>query len=351
MKRRIFAALLAAVMLASVLSSCSFDISGLFEGLFGNSEEGENSVFSKGRTDEGFLKGVTASDYVILPEYKGITAPAAAYEADKVGVKYILEYYVLPYMDFEYKAVAPRPIEDGDTVNIDYTGYVDGVAFDGGSTEGEGTVVTIGVTSYIDGFLPQLIGHEPGESFDINVTFPADYHAADLAGKNAVFSITVNSILEAEITDEMAREFDDYFNSAEELMKDIETSVIQNTRDEFIYDLVDEGRFLGIPETVKTYYQDYYINLYIMNYGDDINGDREGFISYYDRAIDFTMRHDLMMLAIAELEGLRVSDELISELGYDEDVEPYGRPFIAYHLLCTKVVPDFIFDRAVRGEG
>ena len=93
--------------------------------------------------------------------------------------------------------VTDRAVKDGDTLNIDYVGTVDGVAFEGGSTDGKGTQVTIGVTSYIDDFLEQLIGHRPGETFDIEVTFPDPYeNNPDLAGKDAVFTVTVNHIVE-----------------------------------------------------------------------------------------------------------------------------------------------------------
>jgi FKBP-type peptidyl-prolyl cis-trans isomerase (trigger factor) len=85
-------------------------------------------------------------------------------------------------------------VEDGDTVNLDYTGYIDGEAFDGGSTNGEGTALTLGSGSYIDGFEDAIVGHTVGETFDIQVTFPEDYSATNLAGKEATFSITLNGV-------------------------------------------------------------------------------------------------------------------------------------------------------------
>ena len=93
----------------------------------------------------------------------------------------------IPY-DFATTAqVTDRAVEQGDMVNIDYVGSVDGVEFDGGSTGGAGTSVMAGATNYIDDFLTQIIGHMPGETIDVNVTFPEVYHSADLAGKEAVF--------------------------------------------------------------------------------------------------------------------------------------------------------------------
>lgn len=86
--------------------------------------------------------------------------------------------------------------EDGDTVNIDYTGYIDGEAFDGGSTNGAGADLTLGSGSYIDGFEDAVVGHSVGETFDINVTFPDDYYNDEYAGKDATFEITLNGIYE-----------------------------------------------------------------------------------------------------------------------------------------------------------
>ena len=85
-------------------------------------------------------------------------------------------------------------VEDGDTVNIDYVGTIDGVEFDGGSTNGQGTDLVIGSGSYIDDFEEQLIGAHPGDTVDVNVTFPENYGVEDLNGQDAVFEVTVNGI-------------------------------------------------------------------------------------------------------------------------------------------------------------
>lgn len=85
-------------------------------------------------------------------------------------------------------------VEDGDTVNIDYVGSVDGVEFDGGSTNGQGTDLTIGSELYIDDFEEQLIGSHPGDTVEVNVTFPDDYSSEDLQGQDALFEVTINGI-------------------------------------------------------------------------------------------------------------------------------------------------------------
>ena len=85
-------------------------------------------------------------------------------------------------------------IEDGDTVNIDYVGSIDGVEFEGGNTKGNGADLVIGSHTYIDDFEEQLIGHHPGDSVDVTVTFPEDYGKDELNGKEALFKVTINGI-------------------------------------------------------------------------------------------------------------------------------------------------------------
>ena len=95
-----------------------------------------------------------------------------------------------------YSTDSSLTVEDGDTVNIDYVGSVDGVEFDGGNTQGMGTDLVIGSGSYIDDFEDQLIGAHPGDQVDVYVTFPEDYGVEELNGKEALFQVTVNGIYE-----------------------------------------------------------------------------------------------------------------------------------------------------------
>lgn len=94
----------------------------------------------------------------------------------------------------DYSTDTSLTVENGDTVNIDYVGSIDGVEFDGGSTNGSGTELTIGSGLYIDDFEEQLIGSHPGDTVNVNVTFPDDYQQENLQGKDALFVVTVNGI-------------------------------------------------------------------------------------------------------------------------------------------------------------
>lgn len=95
-----------------------------------------------------------------------------------------------------YRTDSSLTVKDGDTVNIDYVGYIDGVAFAGGNTNGQGADLTIGSGSYIDDFEDQLVGAHPGDQVEVNVTFPEDYGNEELNGKDATFDVTVNGIYE-----------------------------------------------------------------------------------------------------------------------------------------------------------
>ena len=106
--------------------------------------------------------------------------------------------------------ITDRAAQDGDITNIDFEGFVDEVAFEGG--KGEGYDLTLGSKSFIPGFEDQIIGHSIGEEFDVNVTFPEDYHSEELKGKAAVFKCKINSIKEnqlPELDDEYVSDISD----------------------------------------------------------------------------------------------------------------------------------------------
>lgn len=121
--------------------------------------------------------------------------------------------------------VTDRAVQDGDIANINYEGFCDGVAFDGGKAEEYD--LTIGSGSFIPGFEEQIIGHNIGESFDITVKFPEEYHSADLAGKDAIFKITLNGIKFNELPaldDEFVKDVSE-FDTVDEYKADIKAKL------------------------------------------------------------------------------------------------------------------------------
>ena len=157
---------------------------------------------SAGITENGTIEGVNVADYVKLGEYQNIKVDYSALNIDETAVDTAIENALNSHK--ELITEAGTVVQMQDEINMDFVGKIDGVAFEGGSTEGAGTIITVGSAGYIDDFEEQLVGHEIGTTFDIEVTFPEDYGNAEVAGKDAVFTITLNGIY-------VKPEFDDAF--------------------------------------------------------------------------------------------------------------------------------------------
>ncbi len=147
---------------------------------------------------------------VKIDGYKGLEATKTPVTVDDAEVDAELDR--VRERNARIMDVEGRPASDGDIANIDFEGFVDGKAFDGGKAEGHD--LTIGSKQFIPGFEDQIIGKNVGEEFDVNVTFPEDYHAEDLKGKDAVFKVKLNSLKVKELPEAddelatMASEFD-----------------------------------------------------------------------------------------------------------------------------------------------
>ena len=146
-----------------------------------------------------------SNDMVTVNQYKGLkvesvdTAEVTDPEIDE-SIAYTMMVTAAEYAN-EY-GIKDRAAEDGDTVFINYEGKLDGVAFEGGTAENQ--TLTLGSDTFIDGFEDAIIGHMPGETFDINVTFPEEYGNEELNGQAVVFTIDFHAIVPTEITDEIA---------------------------------------------------------------------------------------------------------------------------------------------------
>ena len=148
-----------------------------------------------------YVAEVTLKPEVTLGEYKGIAVPKADYTVSDEDVDKALEAERENQARF---VDVDRPAENGDRVLLDYSGSVDGEKFDGGTAEDQ--TLMLGSNTFIPGFEDQLVGIKAGESRDVNVTFPTEYHAEHLAGKAAVFACTVKAVQKKELP-----EIDDEF--------------------------------------------------------------------------------------------------------------------------------------------
>lgn len=208
MKKKILT-VMTALMMTVVLAACGSKSTGeetsenVAIDAEEDAEEKEDGAEAAGTDALVYLSDFDAKDYVALGEYKGVEIQVD--EPQEISEEYLNSYIA---MLLSYDAVAvevtDRSVETGDTVNIDYEGKMDGVAFEGGTAQGAD--LTIGSGAFIAGFEDGVIGMEIGQTKDINLNFPDPYTVnPDLAGKAAVFTVTVNSISvkeTPELTDE-----------------------------------------------------------------------------------------------------------------------------------------------------
>lgn len=196
---------------------------------------------------------VAVKPEVTLGEYKGIEVQRASAEVTEEDIE--AELKRVQEQNSRLVTVEDRAVEDGDQTVIDFEGFVDGKTFDGG--KGEDYPLTIGSHSFIDTFEEQLIGKNIGEECEINVTFPNEYHATDLAGKPAMFKVTVKEIKKKELpelNDEFASEVSE-FDTLEEYKKDIKEKLAEKKEkaaatenEDHVVEKVVENASMEIPE-------------------------------------------------------------------------------------------------------
>ena len=190
---------------------------------------------------------------VTLGEYKGIEVEKA--DASVTAEDVDAELKKVQEQNARLLNVEDRPVADGDKTVIDFEGFVDGKPFDGGKAEDYD--LTIGSHSFIDTFEEQLIGRNIGEECEVNVTFPEEYHAPELAGKPATFKVTVKEIKVKELPaldDEFAGEVSE-FETMDEYKKDIEAKILERKQKEAatenenrVVDKVAANASLEIPD-------------------------------------------------------------------------------------------------------
>ena len=366
MKKRTFKLLSLALCLAMLftLAGCSGDASGSGDSSAAEGDAKYNYTggfdYSQNIAADGRWEGVTALDYVTLPEdYEAITLPedvtTVSDEELQTQIDSVLANYATTI------EVTDRAVEDGDTVNIDYVGSVDGVEFEGGSTQGAGTSVTIGVTSYIDDFLEQLIGHMPGETFNVEVTFPDPYeNNPDLAGKDAVFVTTINYIEESQLPEyndafvaEKFAENGGYTNTAE-LEQAIKDSIVQNNTYNYVITYMNDNSTVSqVPDTMKEYQAyvmlDYY-NTYASYFGMELNDfisqmlqaeSQDALVEAQAANIEAAAKEALILQAVAEAQGITVDTAAAQEMmgeNYETAVSTYGEPYVLMNTMANKVI-------------
>lgn len=204
-----------------------------------------------------FTATVAVKPDVVLGEYKGLEVETMPVEVTEEDVQKKLEEE--QKKNSTTVPVEDRPVQDGDHIELDFEGFVEGKPFEGG--KGENYSLTIGSHTFIDNFEEQLIGVNVGEQKDVHVTFPEDYGAAELAGKTALFLCKVNSIKVEELPeldDEFASEVSD-FDTLEEYKDDIRATLLEEkekeartAKEDALVEKVVENAEMEIPDLMVT---------------------------------------------------------------------------------------------------
>lgn len=225
-----------------------------------------------------------------------------------------------------------RAAEMGDTANIDFLGTVDGVAFEGG--KGENFDLKLGSGQFIPGFEEQVVGMNAGEEKDVNVTFPEDYHAKDLAGKAAVFHVKVNKLsvtIVPAIDDELAKDVSE-FETLEELKADIRAKKLEQMQkqlntafEQAVVEKVAENATVDVPDALvdaeldqqmqNFAYQLQMSGYSVEQYAKMMGGDMSTLRQAFKPAAEKQAKANVVLEKVAEVENITVSDEEVeSEL-------------------------------------
>ena len=275
---------------------------------------------------------------ITLGEYKGIHAVKPVVEVTESDIDTEVEKE--RYKNARMETITDRPVIGGDTVTLDYRGTLDGVAFDGGTAENY--ELKIGSNSFIPGFEEKMQGMFTGEERDLELTFPADYHAAELAGKDVVFHVKVNEIKSQvlpEVDDEFVKdvsEFDTVAEYRESLKKDLTMNREANAQTTFENNVMDK-----LVESVEGEIPDALVDQYIDNqissmsaslgqygmsfeqYLQMMGATVEGFRANMRPNAEKNAKSRLALEKIAELEAIEVTPEEIEE-ELKELAEAYG---------------------------
>ncbi|HAL74537.1 MAG TPA: trigger factor [Clostridiales bacterium] len=273
-----------------------------------------------------FTVTVTVKPEVTLGQYFGVEAvmPEVSVSDDDVEK----ELSRVQERNSRMIPAEDRAVMNGDTANIDYEGFLNGVPFEGG--KGASYDLKIGSNSFIPGFEEQLIGHNAGETFDIDVTFPEDYHSEELKGKAVVFTVTVNSVKTRELPvldDEFAKDVSE-FDTLAEYRESLKTKLLENatkraegTFEDNVIETVVNNATVDIPHVMvdneighmldeqrnSMRYQGIELEQYLQYMGQTIDSYREQLHEPAEKRV----RSQLVLEAIGKAENFEVTDEEI----------------------------------------
>ena len=274
-----------------------------------------------------------ALDYVTLGQYKALEVTVGSLDVTEDEIQQ--QFYDDCSSHDKLLQVTEGEVAEGDVVNIDYVGSIDGVEFDGGTDKG--VDLTIGSGTFIPGFEDGLIGAAIGKEINVNVTFPENYGNTDVAGKDAVFAVTVNFVKKApEMTDDIVAEIsdhktvDEYRKGVEEQLKaDKEAQQNSDKINGILNQIYSASTINGYPEEVVNYrtaqMKAYYTQVAEqsdMTLADFLSNQLQMTEEQFDQqcpaVIKQSMVQELLLKAVAESENMEISDE-----EYEAGIEKY----------------------------
>ena len=258
--------------------------------------------------------------------------------------------------------VEDRPVEDGDTVNLDYAGSVDGVAFAGGTAQGQ--TLKIGSHQFIPGFEEQMVGMQIGEEKDLNVTFPEQYHSEELAGKAAVFHVKVNSIQRTELPeldDDFAADVSDFNTFAEykdSIVKELTERAEKNnevTIENALVEKAVDNATIDVPHAMIHEQLDYmmrememrmaYQGLRMEDFLKYTGQTREQLEHSYHGEAEKRVRIELTLEAIRKAEGIEPTEEEVKKQ-IEEQAKRMGREVEDFEKTLTDEQRAYLSDSA-----
>ena len=300
-------------------------------------------VVSVGKEGLTFKAVVTVRPEVKLGQYKDLTAEKPAVTVTDEDIEGELK----PYINRATRMVTvDRPAENGDTVVIDFEGFMDGKPFDGG--KGENHSLELGSNSFIPGFEDQLVGAKAGDEKDVNVSFPEDYHAQELAGKPALFKVKVHEVKEKQLPaldDEFAKDVSE-FDTLDAFKKDLADKLTKRREEQAertfqaaVMEQVMNNMEVDIPDAMVEFEADNMVNdmaqriqsqgipfdQYLSMMGMNMNMMHE----QAKAAAMERVRRDLALGAVVDAEQIAISDEEVEE--------EYKRLAEEYHMELDKV--------------
>ena len=281
---------------------------------------------------------VAVKPEVKLGKYKGIKLDLTAPEVTEEDI--LAELKREQEKNATMKDVEGRPVKEGDTVTLDYAGSIDGVPFEGGTAEGQ--ELTIGSGHFIPGFEDQMIGMGIGEERDLHVTFPEEYGAKELAGKEAVFHVQVHAISEKELpelNDEFASEVSE-FETLEAYKADIRTKLQERKEKAFVQEKENaaleaavKNAEMEIPQAMIDSQAEDMVNEFgerlqmqgmrLEQYLQFTGMSMSQIVDQYKDQAKKRIEGRLVLEAIVEAEKIEINDE-DREKGYQELAERYG---------------------------